>query len=615
MNADFSLDLAALRAAYAGGLKPGTLVGEIWRRCEADGDPAVWIHRLSLEELHAHARRVEARSPAEQPLYGVPFAIKDNIDLAGAPTTAACREFASMPAASAPVVQRLIEAGAIPVGKTNLDQFATGLVGTRSPYGTPRNPFRADVIPGGSSSGSAVATAAGLVSFALGTDTAGSGRVPAGLNNLVGLKPTRGALSARGVVPACRSLDCVSIFALTCADAAEVLGIAQGFDADDPYSRHRAVNRSWPPALRLGVPAPRDLSFFGDEEARRSFQESLARAKALGAQLVEIDFAPFRETAALLYHGPWVAERWAALREFHRRHAGAFLPVTRKIIEGAANLSAADAFDGFYKLAGYLRRTAAEWEKMDALLVPTAPRPYTVAEVAADPLHTNIRLGTYTNFVNLLDLSALAVPAGFRADGVPWGVTFIAPAWREADLLALGARWHADIGGRLGATSHPLPAGTWRETPAAADAVRLAVVGAHLSGLPLNHQLTERGARLAWSGRTAPDYRLYALPHSAPPKPGLVRVAAGGAAIAVEVWELPVAAFGGFVAAVPPPLCIGTVALENGEEVKGFLCEAAAVGSARDITAFGGWRAFLSSEKTAGQAGGAGRVTAGSTAA
>ena len=602
MIADLSLDLASLRRAYVcDGLAPSALVDEIWRRCEAYGDPALWIHRLSLEELRAHARRIEARSPAEQPLYGVPFAIKDNIDLAGAPTTAACREFAYRPAESAPAVQRLVEAGAIPVGKTNLDQFATGLVGTRSPYGTPRNPFRAGVIPGGSSSGSAVAVAAGLATFALGTDTAGSGRVPAGFNNIVGLKPTRGALSTRGVVPACRSLDCVSIFALTCADAAEVLRVAEAFDADDPYARHRASGASWPSGLRVGVPAPRDLSFFGDEEARRRFEESLVRVKTLGADTVQIDFAFFRETAALLYHGPWVAERWTALRDFHRRHADAFLPVTRKIVEGAANLSAADTFDGFYKLAGYLRRTAAEWAKMDVLLVPTAPRPYTVAEVAADPVHTNIRLGTYTNFVNLLDLSALAVPAGFRADGVPWGVTFIAPAWREPDLLTLGARWHAEVGGQLGATPHPLPAGAAVEVPPAGDVVSIAVVGAHLSGLPLNHQLTDRGARLIWSGRTATDYRLYALPETSPPKPGLVRVTDGGAAIAVEVWELPTEAFGGFVAAVPPPLCIGTIALENGEAVKGFLCEAAAVEAARDVTEFGGWQAYIRQREPGGR--------------
>lgn len=603
---NLSLDLPALRATYAGGaLTPTQLVTEILARIAAHADPAVWIHLLSREELLAHARQIESRGPAAQPLYGVPFAIKDNIDLAGAPTTAACREFSYTPKESAAVVQRLLDAGAIPIGKTNLDQFATGLVGVRSPYGVPRNPFRADVIPGGSSSGSAVAVAAGLVSFALGTDTAGSGRVPAGLNNLVGLKPTKGALSTRGVVPACRSLDCVSIFAFTCADAAEVGKIAEGFDPADAFSRKRpaAAQAASAGKLRVGVPALRDREFFGDAEAEKLFNASLARVSELGGQLVEIDYAPFRETAALLYQGPWVAERWAALRNFHAKNADAFFPVTRKIVEGANQLSAADTFDGFYKLAALQRRADAEWEKMDVLLLPTAPRPYTVAELAAEPVLLNTRLGTYTNFVNLLDLSALAVPAGLRTDGVPWGVTFIAPAWSEPALLALGARWHANVGGKLGATNFPLPAAA--PTPAASTTaagsgtVKLAVVGAHLSGLPLNHQLIERNARLVWSGTTAPQYRFYALPNTTPPKPGLVRVAENGAAIALEVWELSTAAFGSFVAAVPPPLCIGTVALANGEQVKGFLCEPAALVGAEDITRHGGWRVFLQSRVAA----------------
>jgi allophanate hydrolase len=596
MSLAFSLDLAALRERFAGGsLTPTALVDEIWRRCDALGDPAVWIHRLSREELLAQARLVEARGPAGQPLYGVPFAIKDNIDLAGVPTTAACPEFAYTPAESAPVVAQLMAAGAIPIGKTNLDQFATGLVGVRSPYGVPRNPFDPAVIPGGSSSGSAVAVAAGLVSFALGTDTAGSGRVPAGLNNLVGLKPTRGALSTRGVVPACRSLDCVSIFALTCADAAAVRAVAEHYDGADPFARMRPATGPGLPSgpVRIGVPEARAREFYGDAEAERLFAGSLAGVEALGARLVEIDFAPFREAAALLYQGPWVAERWAALRAFHARQAGAFFPVTRQIVESAAGLSAADAFDGFHRLAALARRAEIEWEKMDVLLVPTAPRPYTVAEVAAEPLLLNSRLGTYTNFVNLLDLSALAVPAGFRGGGVPWGVTFIAPAWREAELLALGARWHERTGGPLGATGVPLGSTPPIVEPARTDAVRLAVVGAHLSGLPLNHQLTERGARLIGPAQTAPVYRLYSLPGTLPPKPGLVRVAQGGESVAVEVWELSNAAFGSFVAAVPPPLCIGTMTLAAGETVKGFLCEAHAVERARDITSYGGWRAFL----------------------
>jgi allophanate hydrolase len=588
-----TLDLPSLRCAYASGkLTPTALVEELLRRIDAHADPAVWIHRLSREELLAHARRVEARGPATQPLYGVPFAIKDNIDLAGVPTTA-CPEFGYTPETSAPVVARLIAAGAIPLGKTNLDQFATGLVGVRSPYGVPRNPFRADVIPGGSSSGSAVAVAAGLVSFSLGTDTAGSGRVPAGLNNLVGLKPTRGALSTRGVVPACRSLDCVSIFALTCADAAEVGAVAEAYDPADPFSRPRpAPPEPWPAALRIGVPPPAQRAFFGDADAERLFADAVARMAALGGHIVEIDFTLFRDAAALLYQGPWVAERWAFVRAFHARRADAILPVTRQIMEGAMRISAADAFDGFHQLASLTRRAAALWDQMDVLLVPTAPRPFTLAEVAAEPIARNTQLGTYTNFVNLLDLAAVAVPAGLRPDGIPWGVTFIAPAWRERELLALGACWHDDVGGPLGATHAPRP---HVEPPSTTPAgkVRLAVVGAHLSGLPLNHQLTSRNARLVWTGTTSPHYRLHALPNTTPPKPGLVRVARGGAAIALEVWELSAADFGEFVAAIPPPLCIGTLTLANGTTVKGFLCEPAALEGAIDITAHGGWRAYL----------------------
>ena len=556
-------------------------VEEILRRNAAHGDPAIWIHPLSRDALLAHAQRVEALDPATHPLRGVPFAIKDNVDLANVPTTAACPEFAFTPAESAPVVQRLLDAGAIPVGKTNLDQFATGLVGVRSPHGVPRNPFDAAFIPGGSSSGSAVAVAAELVSFSLGTDTAGSGRVPAGLNNLVGLKPTKGLLSTRGVVPACRSLDCVSIFTRTVAAAAEALAVAAAFDPADPFSRVAAppiADESGPP--RLGVPRADQLEFFGDADAAQLFAAAVARWHQLGATIVKIDYTPFRDAARLLYEGPWVAERYAAIRAFIEAKPGALHPVTRKIIEGAKPLTAVAAFEASYKLAALRRQADAVWAGIDALLTPTAGTSYTVTAVEADPIRLNSNLGYYTNHMNLLDLCALAVPAGFYASGLPWGVTLAAPAFCDDRLLRLGARFLGE----------PAPA---RALAAVGPFTRVAVCGAHLRGLPLNSQLTRLGARLVRATRTAPLYKLYALPGTTPPKPGMIRVATGGASIELEVWELPVAAYGGFVATIPAPLGIGTLTLEGGETVQGFLCESAALAGAEDITHHGGWRAYL----------------------
>ncbi|HSY53594.1 MAG TPA: allophanate hydrolase [Opitutaceae bacterium] len=592
----FSLDLVSLRAAYArGDLTPTALVEEIWRRCEAQGDPAVWIHRLSLDELKAHAKHVEARGPASQPLYGVPFAIKDNIDLAGVPTTAACREFAYVPAESATVVQRLLDAGAIPIGKANLDQFATGLVGVRSPYGTPRNAFNPAYIPGGSSSGSAVAVATNLCSFALGTDTAGSGRVPAAFNNLTGFKPTRGLLSTRGMVPACRTLDCVSIFTRTCADAAEVFAVATACDAEDPYSRPAAAASqisdlksqiNAPP--RVGVPREAQLKFFGNAGAAKLFSDAVAHWRQLGARIVEIDFAPFVDAARLLYDGPWVAERYAAIRGFIEKNPEALHPVTRRIIEGAKSITAVAAFEAFYKLAALRRKTEATWAEIDVLLTPTAGTIYTLAEIEADPVRLNSNLGYYTNYVNLLDLCAVAVPAGFLPGGLPWGITLVAPAGRDEQLLLLAG---AAVGSQISNLKSQIPTDGQPRLPGMQT--RLAVCGAHLSGLPLNPQLTQLGAKLVRATRTAPYYQLYALPGTTPPKPGLVRVKNGGASIEVEVWELPADAYGRFVAAIPAPLGIGTLALENGETVQGFLCEAHAVEGARNITQFGGWKPFL----------------------
>ena len=588
-----SLDIASLKAAYATGtLTPTALAEEIIRRT-ADDPNRVWIERLSDEAILATAQALEGRDPATLPLYGIPFAIKDNIDLAGVPTTAACPEFAYTPGKNATVVQRLIDAGAIPIGKTNLDQFATGLNGTRSPYGACRNAFDPDFISGGSSSGSAVAVALGLASFSLGTDTAGSGRVPAAFNNLVGHKPSCGALSTTGVVPACRSLDAVSIFALTAEDAERVLAVAAGFDAADEYSRPlaphgfdfgRAAN------FRFGVPKAKDLAFFGNADAQRLFGEAVARLQALGGTPVEIDLAPFLDTARLLYGGPWVAERYLAIRDFFDARSACVFPPVREIIAGGRDYTAADTFAHLYRLRALKRVCGAVWNDIDVMVTPTAGTTYRVAEMEADPIRLNSNLGYYTNFMNLLDLAATAVPAGFQADGLPFGVTLIAPPHQDAPLLHLASRMQQALGGTLGATGHGLPqAETLALLPG--GQVRVAVVGAHLSGLPLNFQLTERGARLVAVTQTGPKYRFYALPDGK--RPGLIQVERDGATIACEVWEMPADKFGSFVAGIPAPLGIGKVELANGTVVNGFICEGLGVADAQDITAYGGWRAWL----------------------
>ena len=598
---NYSLDLTSLSRAYESGtLTPGTVVRDIHAAIPALSGNPVWIHLSPFDAVAKQARELEIRraAGASLPLYGIPFAVKDNIDVAGCPTTAACPAFAYQPHATAHAVQCLLDAGALFIGKTNLDQFATGLVGTRSPYGACRNAFNADYISGGSSSGSAVAVAAGLVSFALGTDTAGSGRVPAGFNNIVGLKPTPGLVSTRGVVPACRSLDCVSVFALTCEDATNVFKVIRGFDAGDIYAcTDRGGGHAFSTAaFRCGVPAPAQREFFGDDVARAAFEQSLGTLRDCGAALVEIDFRPFAEVARLLYEGPWVAERYAAIKEFLTQHAEEVHPVTRSVIESARNWNAVDTFEALYRLRELKRRCDTEWQKMDVLAVPTSGTIYTHAQIAEAPVERNTHLGYYTNFVNLLDLCALAVPGALRADGLPAGVTLIGHTHADSSLSAIGARFHRASGVRMGATRFELPPSTPPRDVPMEDDVVLAVVGAHLSGLPLNHQLTTRGARLLSSTETAPAYRLYALPGTVPPKPGLVRVADGGVAITVELWALPSSAFGAFVAEVPSPLSIGTLTLADGRTVKGFLCETCALPGARDISSFGGWRAYLAQQ-------------------
>jgi len=597
MSISMNFDLTALRQAYTDGkATPEQIVAEALRRATAPRFPNVWIETTSEAKLLELARALPSQPTGELPLYGVPFAIKDNIDLAGVKTTAGCPAFGFMPPDSATVVKRLIAAGALPIGKTNLDQFATGLVGVRSPYGACQSVFDADYVSGGSSAGSAVAVAAGMVTFALGTDTAGSGRVPAAFNHIVGHKPTRGLLSNNGVFPACRTLDCVSIFSASCHDAQAVLEVAAGFDPADPYSRTRPKGGvRFPDKFRFGILPPAQREFFGDAAAATLYEQSIAQFRERGGEAVEFDYTPFAQAAALLYAGPWVAERRWALGDFFEKHGDRIHPVVRDIIGGASKYDAVATFDAQYRLQALAQITREVWNQLDVLLLPTTGTTYRIAEVLADPVRLNSQLGHYTNFVNLLDLAALALPAGFRAaNGLPFGITLVGPAFSDDALLALGARYHRAQGGRAGITEiqiagQPLPMEK-------NEGVLLAVVGAHLRGQPLNHQLTSRRARFVRQTRTSPHYRLYALANTQPPKPGLRRVTEKLAqGIEIEVWSLDEAAFGSFVAEIPPPLGIGALELEDGGKVQGFICEPIGLEGARDITEFGGWLAFRQS--------------------
>lgn len=546
--------------------------------------PQVWIGRFDADTLCTAAAAVDARVAAGDvlPLAGVPFAVKDNIDVAGIDTTAACPSFAFRPAESATVVQRLLDAGAVCIGKTNLDQFATGLNGSRSPYGAPRNAYNLAYVSGGSSSGSAVAVAAGLVAFALGTDTAGSGRVPAAFNHLIGLKPSRGRWSNSGVLPACRTLDCVTVLAATVADAALVDSVVAGFDPTDHYSAaipDRPCGRR-----RIGVPSQDQRLWFGDLQSERLFDQALARLVEQGATLIEIDMTPLNETAQLLYGGPWVAERTAALATVIAGNPADFDPVVRAVVTPGFDIDAVDLFNGIYRLAGLRRSADRMWNSVDMLCLPTTATTYRLAEMRAAPIALNSMLGTYTNFVNLLDMAAIAMPAGARDNGTGFGITLIAPAGTDRALLAAG---QAYLDGARLAPPPPLDLEGRMQT------VKLAVVGAHLKDMPLHWQLTSREAKFVAATHTAPAYKLYAMANSTPPKPALVHAGDNGGAIAVEVYELDVAAFGSFVAEVPPPLAIGTVTLADGSAVKGFVAEPRATAGAEDITILGGWRAYI----------------------
>ena len=587
---------AAIVAAHrAGTLSPAQTVARSFARIREHNDPAIFISLRDEEEAIAEAKALSTKDAAKLPLFGVPVAVKDNIDVAGLPTTAACPAFAYTPSRDATAVARLRANGAIVIGKTNLDQFATGLVGVRSPYGIPKNPMRGDLIPGGSSSGSAVAVSAGLVPLALGTDTAGSGRVPAMLNNIVGLKPSVGLISTAGVVPACRTLDCVSILSLTADDAMTALAAMAGPDSADSFSRSRPFSAmtGFPDHFRLGVPLSGQLIFFGDKVAEAAYRDALKRWTSLGATLVEFDLEPFYETARLLYEGPWVAERYLVIRDLLASSPEAIHPVTRKITIAGARISAADTFAALYRLQALRKVSELAFAGIDALVLPTAPTAYSTAEVLANPIELNSRLGTYTNFVNLLDLCGLALPASIRPDEIPFGITLVAPAGHDAQLASIGRVFHADTKLTLGSKGLAQPPLAQLPARASGEEIAIAVVGAHLSGMALNGELKALGARLLEATATAPDYKLYAL-DTMPPKPGMLRVEAGtGSSIELEVWTLSAASFGKFVAAIPPPLSIGTVRLADGRAVKGFIVEAADIAGARDISAFNGWRAFM----------------------
>jgi allophanate hydrolase len=550
--------VAEILDAYRGGaIKPEDIVARSFARLRAHDDPAIFIALRDEAEVRAEAQALQQAGDQTLPLYGIPVSVKDNIDVKGLPTTAACPAYSYRPNRDAACVARLREAGAIILGKTNLDQFATGLVGVRTPYGIGRNLFNPKLIPGGSSTGSALAVGAGLTPLALGTDTAGSGRVPAGFGNIVGLKPSRGVVSNAGVVPACRTLDCVSVFALTVDDAMAMLAVIAAPDAADVGARPRPPRGvgPMPQGLRLGVPLAGQRLFFGDRMSEALYGASLAQFAAIGAKIIEIDIEPFYAAARLLYEGPWVAERYLTTRALIASSPESLHPVTRQIILAGAHGTAADAFAAFYQLEDLRRVRDHVFRTIDAILLPTTPTIYTIEQVLDDPIGLNSRLGTYTNFVNLLDMCGLAVPAAMRSDGAPFGVTLLAPAGEDALLAAIGRAFHAATGLPLGALKYP-QAPLARETPTLADGeIPLAVVGAHLSGMPLNGELRAAGARLIERGATAPHYRLYALPGTRPPKPGLLRVKNGaGAAIEIEVWALSESAFGRFVAAVPPPM-------------------------------------------------------------
>ena len=557
-----------------------------------ENDDHAWISIATEVQIEQQISALQEFSPQDLPLYGIPFAVKDNIDVAGFYTTAACEAAQYQAQEDATVIQKLKAAGAVVIGKTNLDQFATGLVGVRSPYGAVKNSFNPEYISGGSSSGSAVVVAKGIVPFSLGTDTAGSGRVPAGHNNIVGLKPTKGWFSTTGLIPACRTLDVISILALNIDDAWQVAQIMQGFDESDEYSRHHPANV----ATRFSkgkIAIPAQLEFYGDNASKQAFDLAIHRIKALGYEVESIDFDIFNQLAKALYNKAWVAERTVAVERLVKREE--CHSVIEKIIANADQFSATDAMEAEYERAELARKINQVVTQYDALMVPTAPTIYKIDALEADPIEKNSHMGAYTNFVNFADLSALALPNIIAEDGLPRGITFIAPAWMDQALAIFGQTWQNTVNLPLGISNIQYQNHLNIQSE---HAVKLAVVGAHLTGMPLNFQLTTRGGVRIQTTKTAEHYQLFALNNTVPQKPGLQMNPEHGCSIDLEVWEIPLANFGKIVAEVPAPLGIGNVQLIDGSWVKGFICEDYALKNAQNISHFGGWREYIKSSQT-----------------
>lgn len=601
LSSNIDITITALLKSYKDKTStPSDVVKNLLVRAKDFREHNIWIRQLTFEQIQPYLEKLQGHSPDTLPLYGIPFAIKDNIDLAGVPTTAACSVFEYTPTKSAFVVEQLINAGAIPMGKTNMDQFATGLVGVRSPepWGACKNAFNADYISGGSSSGSSVALSLGLVSFSLGTDTAGSGRVPAAFNNLVGVKPSKGLLSMSGVVPACRSLDCVSIFALNTDDANIVFEQAAKYDKDDAYARSNPFNnnarhyQNESSSFSFAVPKKPQLQFFANVDAENLFNHSIAQLEKMGGTKKEIDFSPFLDAARLLYEGPWVAERFVAIEDIITNQADALLPVINTIIGGAVGKTAVDSFKAEYKLKHFKSITDSLLNEVDVLITPTTGTIYKIDEVENDPIQLNSNLGYYTNYMNLLDCSCVSVSSGFLGNGLPWGISFVAPAMQDRKLLSLANRFQQNLKLPLGATSlelKPTEASGFKPS----EKISIIVCGAHLSGLPLNWQLTERGACLEEKTTTAAAYRMYALAGGPPYRPGLIRDTKQGRAIAIEVWSMPAENLGSFVAGIPAPLGLGKVETEGERWLTGFICEGYGIDGAEEVSEFGSWREYL----------------------